>query len=335
MYMTFGGSFFCNDSKAFLKGITEKDRKEYRANCIKWGFQSIAVIPIKYHKDVMGAIHITDFQKDMVPLTKIEFIESTISPLIGEAINRFNAEAELEKHHEHLEEIVKERTSELKSSNKELEQFAYVTSHDLQEPLRMIAGFVQLLQKRYQDKLDEEANQFIHYAVDGVVRMQTLITDLLSYSRLETRGKTMESVDFQMVLEDVLGTIQTTIEENEAVVKYDSLPTIKANRTQIFQLFQNLIANAIKFRGKNPPLINITAKPNENRWHFSVSDNGIGMEPQYLERIFIIFQRLHTRDQYPGTGIGLSICRKIAERHGGRIWAESTPGKGSTFHFII
>jgi len=248
----------------------------------------------------------------------------------------------LQKAHDILEVKVDERTAELEQanvqlvrSNKELEQFAYVASHDLQEPLRMIAGYTQLLQQRYKDKLDENANQFIFYTVDGVLQMQNLINDLLTYSRLETRQEDLKPVDCQAVLNDMLTTMQMTIEESGATIKHGRLPTIRVDRTQLFQLFQNLISNAIKFRSDKLPLIHITAKPQDKQWLFSVSDNGIGIEPQYLERIFVIFQRLHTRDKYPGTGIGLAICKKIVERQGGRIWAESQPGKGSTFYFIL
>ncbi len=233
------------------------------------------------------------------------------------------------------EEGLKRLAEELKRSNKDLEQFAYVASHDLQEPLRMIAGYTQLIQRRYKDKLDEDANQFIYYTVDGVVRMQSLINDLLAYSRLNTRSEDLKYVDCRDVLNEVLAALQMTIEESGAVIKLGPMPNIRADRTLLFQLFQNLIGNAIKFRSDTPPLINITAKPQDKQWLFSVSDNGIGMEPQYLERIFVIFQRLHTQDKYAGTGIGLAICKKIVERHGGRIWAESMPGKGSTFYFII
>ncbi len=330
-----GGSFCCNDSQTFLRRLTEQETAEYRGNCIKKGFLSIAVIPVRYRDEILGAIHLADFKKDMVLPPKMQFIESTIAPLVGEAVHRFNAEAELEKYRLHLEELVKQRTEELVRSNKELEQFAYVASHDLQEPLRMISGYTQLLQRRYKDKLDEDANQFIFYTVDGVLRMQTLINDLLTYSRLETRGKTFEPANCQAILDDVLVTLQVTIEESGAIITHGPLPTVQADRIQLFQLFQNLIGNAIKFRGDKPPLIHIEAKPQQKRWLFSVRDNGIGIEPQYMERIFVIFQRLHSRDKYPGTGIGLAICKKIVERHGGRIWVESQPGKGSTFYFII
>ena len=233
------------------------------------------------------------------------------------------------------EDGLKQLAEELERSNKDLEQFAYVASHDLQEPLRMIAGYTQLIQQRYKDKLDEDANQFIYYTVDGVMRMQSLITDLLTYSRLNTSSEALKFVDCREVLNEVLATLKMTLEESGADIKLGPMPNIRADRTLLFQLFQNLIGNAIKFRSDKPPLINITATPQDKQWLFSVSDNGIGMEPQYLERIFVIFQRLHTQDKYAGTGIGLAICKKIVERHGGRIWAESQPGKGSTFYFII
>jgi light-regulated signal transduction histidine kinase (bacteriophytochrome) len=217
-----------------------------------------------------------------------------------------------------------------------LEQFAYVASHDLQEPLRIIAGYTQLLQHRYKGKIDDDADQFISFTVESVVRMQNLINDLLSYSRLETKGRVFEPVDCQAVLDDVTHALRMTIEESGAVITHTRLPTIRADRTQLFQLFQNLIGNAIKFRSDKPLKIHIAAEPKgDGRWLFSVEDNGIGIDPKYLERIFVIFQRLHSRDKYPGTGIGLAICKKIVERHGGQIWVESKPGMGATFYFII
>jgi light-regulated signal transduction histidine kinase (bacteriophytochrome) len=171
--------------------------------------------------------------------------------------------------------------------------------------------------------------------VDSVVRMQNLINDLLSYSRIETRGGDFESVDCQVVLDDVLHTLQIKVEENDAVITHGPLPTVQADKVQLFQLFQNLISNAIKFRSDKPPRIHIAAESQNGRWLFSVKDNGIGIDPKYLERIFVIFQRLHSQDKYPGTGIGLAICKKIVERHGGRIWVESQLGKGATFYFIL
>ncbi len=233
------------------------------------------------------------------------------------------------------EEALKEKTEELARSNRELEQFAYVASHDLQEPLRMVTSYVQLLAQRYKGKLDSDAHEFISFAVDGAIRMWKLINDLLTYSRLGTRGKELESADCQTVLNQSLNDLKVAIEENGAVVTHDPLPTVMVDKLQLGQIFQNLIGNAIKFRGNEPPRIHVSASRNGNMWTFSVRDNGIGIAPEYAERIFIIFQRLHGRNEYDGTGIGLAICKKIVERHGGRIWAESEVGKGATFYFTL
>jgi PAS domain S-box-containing protein len=248
---------------------------------------------------------------------------------------RKRAEAELARHREHLEELVFQRTEDLARSNRDLEQFAYVASHDLQEPLRAVGGFVGLLQQRYQGKLDEKADSYIHSAVDGVTRMQTLIGDLLSYSRVGTKGKAMEPTDTRKSLNDALTNLHASIEESGAVIQVDPLPTVRADAIQLTQLYQNLIANAIKFRSDKPPEIHIGARREQDAWLFWVRDNGMGIDPQYAERIFMIFQRLHTRKAYPGTGIGLAICKRIVERHGGSIWVESQPGQGSMFYFTL
>jgi PAS domain S-box-containing protein len=334
-FMSAGGSFYCNDSLAFLNGLSEQQKKEYRGNCIKRGFQSIAVIPIRYRDEVLGAIHLADYKKDMVLLPKIQFIETTVSPLIGEAINRFNAETELEKYRLHLEDLVKQRTEELARSNKDLEQFAYVASHDLQEPLRAVSGFVGLLKHHLEGTLDDKKTEYMNFAIDGVTRMQALINGLLEYSRVDTRGKPPESTDSRAVLEQALLDLQASIKESGAKVTADHLPTVNVDPVQLVQLFTNLIGNAIKFRSDRPPEIKISASRQDSSWKFAVSDNGIGIEPQYTECIFLIFQRLHTRKKYPGTGIGLSICKKIVERHGGKIWVESKPENGSTFYFTL
>jgi chemotaxis family two-component system sensor kinase Cph1 len=233
------------------------------------------------------------------------------------------------------EEDLKATLKDLERSNKELEQFAYVASHDLQEPLRMVASYVQLLERRYKDKLDSDANEFIAYAADGANRMQSMINDLLDYSRVGTGGKTFEKTDCAHVFSQAIVNLQGAIEESGAAVTQNNLPTINADETQLIQLFQNLIDNALKFRGKEPPRIHVTSKKKGGEWLFSVQDNGIGIDSQYAKRVFVIFQRLHNRKKYPGTGIGLAICKRIVERHGGRIWVESEPGKGSTFFFTI
>jgi light-regulated signal transduction histidine kinase (bacteriophytochrome) len=205
----------------------------------------------------------------------------------------------------------------------------------LQEPLRAVASCVQLLQKRYEGQLDDRADEFITHAVDGTKRMQTLINDLLAYSRISTHAQTFASTDCEVVLQEALANLMLAIEESGALVTQDPLPTVSGDATQLTQLFQNLVGNALKFRGERPPRIHIGAVRRAGDWQFSVADSGIGMEPQYFERVFLVFQRLHTRKEYQGTGIGLAICKKVVERHGGRIWAESEPGEGATFCFTI
>jgi light-regulated signal transduction histidine kinase (bacteriophytochrome) len=252
------------------------------------------------------------------------------------------AEAELKRHKEDLEILVKERTAELEDTNKELarsnenlEQFAYVASHDLQEPLRILASYSQLLEKRYKGRLDQDADEFIYYLVDAANRMQKLITDLLAYSRAGHGSTNKVEVDCNELLRRLVAGMAATIESVGGSVTYDRLPSISAHETSLVQLFQNLIGNALKFRGEQSPTVHVSARQAQGEWVFSVRDNGIGIEPQYAQRIFMIFQRLHARSKYPGTGIGLSICKKIVESMGGRIWVESEPGQGSTFYFTV
>lgn len=231
---------------------------------------------------------------------------------------------------------LKHFNSELKRSNEELEKFAYVASHDLQEPLRMVSGYAQLLQRRYGDKLDTEAHEYIKFAVDGVKRMQTLINDLLSYSRLSSKGRSFSPVSLTDVLTQALANLQAVITETGATVTGYDLPVVYGDRSQLCQVFQNLIGNAIKFhRDATPPVIDVRARTDDTKVHIEVEDNGIGIDKDYADKVFVIFQRLHSRERYPGTGIGLAICKKIVERHGGEIWFESQPGRGSIFQFTL
>ena len=230
---------------------------------------------------------------------------------------------------------LRKNADELARSNEELEQFAYVASHDLREPLRMVTSFSQLLQQRYQGRLDADADEFIHYVVEGGKRMDALVNDLLEFSRINSRAKPLQPADMNEVVEDALQGLSVALEESGARIEVEYLPTVPVDRTQMSQIFQNLLSNAIKFRGENMPLIRIWATKNEDEWIFSVQDNGIGIDPSYSETIFEIFKRLHTKEEYPGTGIGLAISRRIIERHGGRIWVTSQIGNGSTFSFTL
>ena len=259
------------------------------------------------------------------------------------------AEAELTRYREHLEELVRQRTSELEaanahlrrtsaelaSSNQELEQFAYVASHDLQEPLRAVTGYLGLIEKQLGDQLEDKVRHHVDGAVQGASRMHTLITDLLALSRVGTRGHALEPADLNAALDQALEGLGASVRETGARITRDPLPILSVDASQMAQLFQNLIGNALKFRGERPPEIHVSVERKTGQWVFGVLDNGIGIESQYFERIFLIFQRLHTRKHYSGTGIGLAICKKIVERHGGAIWVESQPGQGSTFYFSI
>jgi PAS domain S-box-containing protein len=245
------------------------------------------------------------------------------------------AEYKLKEYQDTLEEKVKKRTEELANSNKELEQFAYITSHDLREPLRMITNFLQLLERRYTDQLDQDAKEFIGFAVDGAKRLDNMTNDLLSYSRITTKKEEINTVNFENVLEEALINLKVPIEENNAVITHDPLPKIQGNGQLKVQLFQNIIGNAIKYRSQETPKIHISSKKEKNQYVFSIKDNGIGMAPEHLEKIFTIFKRLHTHEKYEGTGIGLAIAEKIVHQQGGEIWVESEQGKGSTFYFTI
>jgi PAS domain S-box-containing protein len=233
------------------------------------------------------------------------------------------------------EDSLQEYADDLARSNSELQEFAYIASHDLQEPMRMISSYTQLLQRRYKGQLDNDADEFIAYAVDGANRMQQFINDLLTYSRVGTKGTEFQRIDCHEVVTRAMANLKFAIEESGTRIDLDDLPTITADGGQLVQLFQNLIGNGIKFSRDEPPLIKVSATEDDAEWVLSVQDNGIGIEPDFYEQIFAVFRRLHTRDEYSGTGIGLAICKKIVARHKGRIWVDSTPGAGSTFNFSI
>jgi len=262
-------------------------------------------------------------------------IELAVSPVVFGDKHHFAAFIRDVTERKHAQQELSRKVDELARSNAELEQFAYVASHDLQEPLRMVASYTQLLSRRYKGRLDADADEFIGFAVDGATRMQTLIQDLLSYSRVTTRGQSLAMTDAEVACDEALKNLRQSIADAEGVVSVGPLPPVLADATQLTQLFQNLIGNAIKYRDQRKPAIRIAARPDGDVTVFSVEDNGIGIEPQYFERIFQMFQRLHTRKAYSGTGIGLALCRKIVERHGGRIWVESRLGQGSTFLFTM
>jgi light-regulated signal transduction histidine kinase (bacteriophytochrome) len=255
--------------------------------------------------------------------------------LLRDITEQRSTEEALRQLNDELEQRVKERTVELQRSNQDLQQFAYVVSHDLQEPLRMVRTYAQLLAERYRERLDADADEFIGYAVQGAGHMQQLIVDLLEYSRVQTRGQEFDRASCEELLSSVLGDLRTIMTESQASVTYDPLPNVYVDATQLRQVFQNLVSNALKFRGQEPPRVHIAAERQGSELVFSVRDNGIGLDQKQAERIFVIFQRLHTQREYPGTGIGLALCRKIIERHGGRMWVESEVGKGATFYFTL
>ena len=260
-----------------------------------------------------------------------EELQSSNEKLQSTTEELYKSNVNLQEQKDKLSQLV----NKLKISNRELEQFAYVASHDLQEPLRMVSSFTQLLEKRYKGHIDKEADDYINYAVDGAKRMQLLINDLLAYSRVNTKGEKFGDVDLEKVLDEVLFSLEIVIEENQANITKEPLPHIYADYTQMVQLFQNLIVNAMKYRSDEPPQIFISTQKEDDHWIFSVEDNGIGIDPQYGEQIFRIFRRLHGHDEYEGTGIGLAIADRIIRRHDGRIWVKSKLGEGSTFYFTI
>ena len=356
------GSYRCDNARLFAEQSPPLERGRYYGTCVKFGFASVAIVPIHCRQGILGALHLADRRIGQFPPALVEFVES-LAPMIGEAVRRFQAESELAKHRDHLQELVAHRTRELetvneqlrteiahrkvaeetllrtaedlKRSNLDLEQFGYVASHDLQEPLRAVVGYVRLLEHRFPEKVDAKTREYIDGAAEGATRMEGLIKDLLTFSRLSIGGRRFAPVELGVPLSVALRNMQFSIRAAKAAVTSDPMPTLPVDESQMVQLFQNLIANALKFRSERPLEIHIGARSEEGRWIFWVRDNGIGIEAQYFERIFQVFQRLHTRNKYPGTGIGLAICKKIVERHGGKIWVESQPGQGSGFFFSL
>ncbi len=317
------------DERVFVSGepiIAEDvaaDARIKRKRQLEYGFLSCALLPLAVGNEVRGIIHLASRQTGYFIEEKKDYLMA-IARLMGIVIEN-----------NELVQSSLRAAEELKRSNQELEQFAYVASHDLQEPLRMVTGYSQLLAKRYGGSLDQKAREYIGFAVDGAKRMQGLIEDLLTYSRVGSKGKAFASTDCEAVLGKTLAGLRVGIQECGATVTHDPLPTVIGDEFQLGQLFQNLLGNAIKYRNSNVPQVHVSCKQETEQWTFAVKDNGIGIEPQYRERIFQIFQRLHTREEYDGSGIGLAVCKKIVERHGGKIWVESELGKGATFYFTI
>ena len=269
-------------------------------------------------------------------LTAVECIkEGAADYVLKDQLARLPGSVRRAMREKELRQENKQGHEDLARSNQDLEQFAYVASHDLQEPLRMVATYTQLLAERYRGKLDADADKYIHYAVDGALRMQKLVQDLLTFSRVGRQQLSLQRIDCNIVLQTALTNLEAAIQESHAVVERAELPVVTADSSQLVQVLQNLIGNAIKFRGSEAPVIRVSAESQTKEWVFSVADNGIGIAAEYAEDVFVIFRRLHTRAEYVGNGIGLAICKKIIEQHGGRIWFESEPGHGSTFRFTL
>ena len=310
--------------------LTDPRFEPWRSEAIKRGYASSLVLPLMADGRAFGALTIYSRQPDGFGADEVTLLTDLAADM-AYGITALRLRAAKAR----ADEALRQTAEDLQRSNRDLEQFAYVASHDLQEPLRAVGGYVKLLQHRFPEKLDGKARDYVAGAFEGATRMERLITDLLAYSRVGTHGGNFASTDLQAVLERALDNLAPAITAAQATITHDALPALFVDATQIMQLFQNLIGNALKFHGESPPGIHIGARREQGRWVFSVRDNGIGIEPQYYEKIFHIFQRLHTRKDYPGTGIGLAICKRIVERHGGTIWVESQPGQGSSFFFAI
>ncbi|MGH7930249.1 MAG: sensor histidine kinase, partial [Candidatus Binatia bacterium] len=312
-----------NTGEPFIAPDIESDPRIIRKSQLQAGFRSCAYLPLKVHGEVRGIVQLSSRQGGYFNAGREAFLMAIVRQMGIAMENR------------ELFEETNSAKKELERSNSELQQFAYVASHDLQEPLRMVSGYTQLLAKRYQGQLDSDAEEFISYAVNGANRMQALIQALLEFSSVGSRKTKLAPVDCNEVVQIALAALRASIQQSRAIVSYDTLPQVLADELQLVQLFQNLISNGIKYQNGGSANIHVSCKPEGERWVFSVRDNGIGIDPKYRNRIFLIFQRLHTQQEYSGTGIGLALCKKIVERHGGKIWVESEPGKGCEFYFTL
>ena len=304
---------------------------------IATGLQSVAVLPIKVGNEIRGVLHLNSWKHNTYTKGTMKHI-SAVADAIGSLLeNARLAEAEHERSSELIDanRILEDQATDLARSNADLEQFAYVASHDLQEPLRVVSNYVQLLANKYQSELDTNAHAFIQYALDASHQMYNLINDLLSYSQIGHNEALFEDIDIESSILQAISNLEISIKASGASITHGNVPKVSANYIQLTQVIQNLLSNAIKFRGSQSPQIHIDATPLENEWLFAFRDNGIGIEPRFHDRIFMIFQRLHSKTQYSGTGVGLPICKKIIERHGGNIWVESIPNSGSVFYFTL
>ncbi len=331
-HVTNQGSFMTNHLRQDVEQLSQEASKGLRKNCCKFGFYSLALVPIRFGGEILGLFYVADLREQKITLDLVHLLEN-IGLHLGPAIKRIQIEEDLRERSHDLERANKE----LKQSNKELEQFAFAASHDLQEPLRMVTSFTQLLTQRYLGKLDAEADKFINHATDGANRMSLMISGLLEYSTLQIQASQIHAVNLNEMLDNVLADLAPTIRETGAIVTKDSLPTVRGDDRQLAILFQHLLANAIKFRKETGgPQIHVgIGADKQTDWHFFVRDDGIGIDPKYFGKLFSIFRRLHGAKDYPGSGIGLVLCKKIVEQQRGQIWVESALGKGSTFHFTI
>ena len=314
----------------WMPDLRLETKLQRREGALAAGLHSAFGLPILVGGEFYGVMEFFSRQVRERDARVIEIVQNAGIQL-GQFIARMQAEAAVRDANDELER----QAQELMRSNAELQQFAYVASHDLQEPLRMISSYTQLLVRRYGDRFDKEAREFMDYVVDGSARMKQLIEDILAYSRVGTRGREFKTVQSEAALKKALASLRAALEATGANVTNDSLPAVEADDVQLAQLFQNLIGNALKFTSGGTPHIHVGVAELPQAWEFSVKDNGIGIDPQYFERIFMVFQRLHSKGEYSGTGIGLAICKKVVDRHGGRIRVESRPGEGSTFFFTL